>query len=102
MARLSAADVDAGLAKLPGWSRDKDAITRTYAFPSFPDAISFVTRLAFEAEASDHHPDLRVSYKKVTVVWSTHSEGGVTEKDLAGAKQSDATARTFGAGATQS
>jgi 4a-hydroxytetrahydrobiopterin dehydratase len=50
-------------------------------------------RLAFDAEAADHHPDLLVSYKRVTVTWSTHSEGGVTEKDVAGARQADVIAR---------
>jgi len=102
MGKLATADVDRRLAALPGWSRDADAISRTFVFPSFPDAIAFVTRLAFEAQAADHHPDLRVSYKKVTVVWSAHSEGGVTEKDFDGARKSDQTASTFGAGSKQS
>ena len=70
-----------------------NALVRQYTFRGFPDAIAFVTRLAFDAEATDHHPDLAVSYKRVTVTWSTHSEGGVTEKDVAGARQADAIAR---------
>jgi len=78
---------------LPGWTTSGEAIVRTYQFASFPDAIAFATRLAFDAEAADHHPDLLISYRKVTVTWSTHSEGGVTEKDLAGARASDAAAR---------
>jgi len=102
MAKLSDTEVQSRLSSLPGWTRDGDAITRTYSFPSFPDAVSFITRLAFQAEAADHHPDLRVSYKKVTVIWSTHSEGGVTGKDVEGAKHSDQVARMFGAGSTQS
>ena len=85
------------LAGMPGWSFENDALTRQFTFPSFPDAIAFTTRLAFDAESHDHHPDLTISYKKVTVVWSTHSEHGVTDKDVAGARQSDVFARMFGA-----
>ena len=87
--KLSTSDIDVRLSSLPGWSRQGDALTRQFTFKGFPDAIAFVTRLAFDAEAADHHPDLQVSYKRVTVTWSTHSEGGVTEKDFAGARQSD-------------
>ena len=93
--KLSAADVDTRLRVLPGWSRQGDAVTKPFAFKGFPDAIAFVTRLAFDAQAADHHPDLLISYKTVTVTWSTHSEGGVTEKDLAGARQTDSTAAAF-------
>jgi 4a-hydroxytetrahydrobiopterin dehydratase len=87
--KLSDTDIQARLAERPGWTFDGDAIERTIVFDSFPDAIAFVTRLAFEAEASDHHPDLSISYRKVRVSWSTHSESGVTEKDFKGAKQAD-------------
>jgi 4a-hydroxytetrahydrobiopterin dehydratase len=71
------------------WSRTDKALSRTFTFPSFPDAVAFVTRLGFYAESVDHHPDMLVSYKKVTVTWSTHSAGGVTDKDFAGVEQSD-------------
>ena len=83
----------------PGWSRKGDTITRLFTFEGFPDAIAFVTRLAFDAQAADHHPDLQISYRKVTVTWSTHSEGGVTEKDFAGVRQSDMIAARIGANA---
>jgi len=95
MAKLSDTEIQAGLARLPGWRVEGHTLVRKYTFPSFPDAVAFVTRLAFEAEAHDHHPDLLVSYKRVTVTWSTHSEGGVTEKDFAGAAQSDKIAGAF-------
>lgn len=81
------------LGEFPGWTTDGQALVRQYTFASFPDAIAFATRLAFDAEAADHHPDLLISHRKVTVTWSTHSEGGVTEKDLAGVRASDAAAR---------
>jgi 4a-hydroxytetrahydrobiopterin dehydratase len=87
--KLSADQVTARMAECPGWKAENDTLVKTYTFKSFPDAIAFVTRLAFEAEAADHHPDLHVSYRKVTVTWSTHSEGGVTDKDFAGVKQSE-------------
>ena len=71
--------------KLPGWKLDGDAITRQFTFAGFPDAVAFIVRLGFTAEAADHHPDLLVNYKRVTVTYSTHSEGGLTEKDFDGA-----------------
>jgi len=86
---LSPQDIEARLKDHPGWAFEDNALARTFTFDSFPDAIAFVTRLAFDAEAADHHPDLAVSYKKVTVRWSTHSDGGVTEKDFAGVRHSD-------------
>ena len=95
--KLSQADIQSRLNDLPNWSHKDNAITRTMKFPSFPDAIAFVTRLAFSAEGSDHHPDLHISYRTVTISWSTHSEGGVTEKDFAGAKVSDTIAAQLGA-----
>lgn len=85
MARLTHADVDARLADLPGWTREGDAIRKQFTFAGFPEAVRFVTSLVPGAEAADHHPDLTINYRKVTVVYSTHSEGGLTEKDLAGA-----------------
>ena len=95
--RLSEHDIALRLLTMPGWQFEGDALKRKFELASFADAIAFVTRLAFDAEASDHHPDLFISYKRVTVSWSTHSEDGVTEKDFAGAAQSDKIARVFGA-----
>ena len=94
--KLSTSDIDARLSKLPGWSREGETLTRLFTFQGFPDAIAFVTRLAFDAEAADHHPDLQVSYRKVTVTWSTHDEGGVTEKDFEGVRQTDSAAGKLG------
>jgi 4a-hydroxytetrahydrobiopterin dehydratase len=87
--KLSSEQVKAVLDELPHWTREGEALTREYTFRTFPDAVAFVTRLAFDAEANDHHPDLAISYKRVKVTWSTHSEGGVTQKDAVGARQSD-------------
>ena len=92
MPRLSAKALKTALTGLPGWKGTGKAIKRQYTFPSFPDAIACCTRLAFVAEAADHHPDLLISYRKVTVTYTTHSEGGVTRKDIAGAEAADAAA----------
>ena len=96
MPKLSATALKAALGALPGWKGTSKAIKRQYTFPTFADAITFSTRLAFDAEAADHHPDLLICYRTVTATWPTHSEGGVTEKDLAGARASDASAGTAG------
>ena len=87
--KLSPKKVKERLANSPGWTVKGKAIRKLYTFKSFPDAVAFVTRLAFAAEAADHHPDLQVSYKKVTVTWTTHSDGGLSGKDFDGAAQSD-------------
>jgi 4a-hydroxytetrahydrobiopterin dehydratase len=88
--KLSESDIRQRLSGLPGWALVNESLVRQVTLKSFPDAIAFATRLAFDAEARDHHPDLLISYKKVTITWSTHSEGGVTDKDVEGARLADA------------
>lgn len=66
---------------MDGWEERDDALVRELEFPSFPDAIAFVNRLAELAERENHHPDVDIRYRRVTVRWSTHSAGGVTERD---------------------
>lgn len=95
--RLTDQDIAHRLKTMPGWHIEGNALKRKFELKSFADAIAFVTRLAFDAEAADHHPDVSISYKRVTVSWSTHSEGGVTEKDFEGASKSDSIVRAFGA-----
>lgn len=85
MALLSDAQLSDALARLPGWASRDNRIERVLTFESFPEAVAFVVRVAFEAEAADHHPDLAVHYRQVTLTYWTHSEGGVTGKDLDGA-----------------
>ena len=87
--KLSPADVDQRMKSLSGWSLQGDEIRKQYTFKDFPAAIAFVNRLAPEAEAADHHPDIQINYKRVTLTYSTHSEGGLTEKDFAGAAMAD-------------
>lgn len=90
MVTLTSTELRAALAGLGGWVADGPAISRTFTCPSFPEAMAFAGRIAAYAESMDHHPDLLISYRKVTVTWSTHSAGGVTEKDISGARATDA------------
>ena len=82
MAKLSTEAVQAALNKLEGWSLKDRAIGKQYTWPSFPDAIKFVNRVADLAEQADHHPDILINYRRVTLTLSTHSEGGITQKDF--------------------
>jgi 4a-hydroxytetrahydrobiopterin dehydratase len=74
--------IAARLAELPGWERQGDEIVKTFELPTFPDAITFVTRIAERAEAANHHPDLDIRYRKVRVALTTHDAGGLTENDF--------------------
>jgi len=87
MATLTPEQARTKLEKLPGWELSGNAIRRTFTFKDFAEAVSYVVRLGFAAEAADHHPDIAItSYKKVTLTYSTHDAGGLTEKDFAGAE----------------
>jgi len=82
MATLSDDDIRAALDGLPGWDLVGAAIVKEFRLGGFAGAITFVVRLSYEAQAADHHPDLDIRYDRVRVTLSTHSEGGVTSKDL--------------------
>ena len=89
MPKLSLVEAERQIKSLDGWTLEGDAIKKRYTFKTFPDAIAFVDRLAQEAERVDHHPDILINYKRVTLTYSTHDEGGLTEKDFAGAAMAD-------------
>ena len=89
MATLSIDEAKQRLQRLNGWTLDGDAIRKQFTFKDFMEAIAFVNRLAPNADAADHHPDILINYKRVTLTYSTHSEGGLTEKDFAGAAEAD-------------
>src|SRR5436190_16898752 len=82
MAVLSDAYVQAALASLPGWGRAGDEIEKTFACASFADAIAFVVRIGFLAEAANHHPDIDIRWRNVRVALTTHDAGGLTAKDV--------------------
>ena len=87
--KLTAEDAQRRLRSLQGWTLDGDAIRKQFTFKDFLEAIAFVNRLAPEAERADHHPDILINYKRVTLTYSTHSDGGLTDKDFAGAAAAD-------------
>jgi len=89
MPKLTTSEIQNRLKTISGWTLDGDAIRKQFTFAGFPEAIAFVNRLAPGAEGADHHPDILINYKRVTLTYSTHSEGGLTEKDFEGAAAAD-------------
>jgi 4a-hydroxytetrahydrobiopterin dehydratase len=74
---------------VPAWRRQGDAIVRTFQFPDFPAAVTFVNQVAALAEAAAHHPDIDIRWNRVTLLLTTHDAGGLTEKDFSLARQVD-------------
>ena len=93
--KLSDIEIQRGLSARPGWTRRGSALARTFEFPDFPAAIAFVNRIADAAESMDHHPDIDIRYTKVTCTLSTHSAGGITQRDF---KLAEAIERAIGNG----
>jgi 4a-hydroxytetrahydrobiopterin dehydratase len=93
---LSAHEIDAALKALPDWKREGDAIRAAYKFASFRDAVAFITRVAFEAEAMNHHPEIANVYNRVSFSLTTHDAGDkVSESDIELAKRISLAARPF-------
>jgi 4a-hydroxytetrahydrobiopterin dehydratase len=85
---LTPAETTVALTTLPGWRLAGDALAKEFKFGSFKEAFSFMTRVGFEAEAMDHHPDWTNVYNRVAIRLNTHDAGGkVTAKDVALAKK---------------
>ena len=82
MALSAEKTIDTFLEENPAWQRDGEAIKAEFKFKDFNEAMGFVTRMALAAEKADHHPDIDIRFNKVILVFSTHSEGGITKKDL--------------------
>lgn len=82
MALLSDVEIEARIAELLGWERRGQAISKTFECEDFVGSVRFVEALVGPAEAMNHHPDLAISWDKVTVTISTHSEGGLTAADF--------------------
>ena len=93
--KLSNDEVQAHLKNVPDWEIDKGELQRRFSLPTFPAAIFFVNAVAHLAEVSAHHPDIIISYNNVTLRLSTHSAGGLTEKDFASAQQVNALWNVF-------
>jgi 4a-hydroxytetrahydrobiopterin dehydratase len=80
---LSNDAINAALADLPGWSFVDNKLTKGYKFNSFREAMGFIVRIGFEAEAANHHPELFNVYSTVEIALNTHdADGKVTQKDV--------------------
>ena len=77
------------LRDMDDWREVEGALERTYELGSFEEAIAFVNRVAILAEAENHHPDIAIAYRRVTLRWTTHSAGGITDRDRELALRSD-------------
>jgi 4a-hydroxytetrahydrobiopterin dehydratase len=75
--------VDTAFMTIDGWSEVDDALERTFELPDFVAALAFVNRVGELAESEDHHPDISISYNRVTLRWWTHTAGGITDRDRA-------------------
>ncbi|MBP6865892.1 MAG: 4a-hydroxytetrahydrobiopterin dehydratase [Candidatus Didemnitutus sp.] len=85
---LDPAQITAALQELPGWKYEHDALARTFQFGSFKEAMSFMVRVGFEAEAMDHHPEWTNVYGRVAIRLTTHDAGNrVSAKDVALARK---------------
>ena len=86
---LNSQDIKDWMKKLPEWELEKKHIERLFEFDEFAQAIDFVNSVADIAEEEEHHPDMDIRYNKVRVQLSTHSEGGLTERDFEVAEKID-------------
>jgi 4a-hydroxytetrahydrobiopterin dehydratase len=87
---LNEQDIATRLAKLDGWTREGNTIIKNFKFANYHETLAFVNAVAWIAHRSDHHPDLEVGYNRCRVAFSTHSAGGLTDKDFANAARINA------------
>jgi 4a-hydroxytetrahydrobiopterin dehydratase len=95
MAKMSKAEIAESLEGVAAWKLEGKTIAKGYEFPSFPEAIRFVNKVAGLAEKADHHPDILINYRRVTLTLSTHTEGGLTKKDFQLASQIEKERKSF-------
>lgn len=82
MSKLSKVEINKRLEKLEGWQYEENSIQTKFEFENFKETFSIMTRIAFEAEAQQHHPEWTNVYNTLSITLSTHDAGGVTEKDF--------------------
>ncbi len=87
---LSDEEIVRRLREVPRWTRDGNAITRTWTFVDFPPALTFINRVGELAEAAEHHPDIYNSWATVRLSLTTHDAGGLTDRDFELARRIDA------------
>lgn len=87
MPLLTQQDLATALVDLPDWIRTGNEIRKTFVHKDFVRAMGFVGQVGILAERADHHPDIDIRWNKVTLTLSTHSAGGLTDKDIALAKE---------------
>ncbi len=80
--KLNNEEINKKLESFNGWNFKDDSVSKEFKFKSFLNSINFVNKVAQIAEDANHHPDIKISYNKVTITLSTQDEGGVTEKDI--------------------
>jgi len=90
MALLNNEQITEALKTLDGWKQNDREIVKEFELKDFVRSMGFVSSVALLAEKADHHPDIDIRWNKVTLVLSTHSEGGLTEKDFSLARQINA------------
>jgi 4a-hydroxytetrahydrobiopterin dehydratase len=79
---LTPTEIEQEMAALASWTQAGNEICHTFTLPSFPAALAFASAVGHLAERADHHPNILIQYRKVTLTLSTHSAGGLTEKDF--------------------
>ena len=89
MSKLAPTEIEKALVTVPNWTLAGETITRTFQLPSFPAALAFASAVGHLAERADHHPDITIQHRAVTLSLSTHSAGGLTQKDFALAREID-------------
>lgn len=90
MSTISSNDLQQSIQQLSGWGVRPNAIAKDYHFADFKAAMAFVNRVADLAEAANHHPDISISWNRVTLTLSSHAAGGVTDRDLSLARDIEA------------
>lgn len=83
MEKLNEQQIETALKTLEGWKLEDGSIGKSFTFLNFKEAFAFMTRVAFEAEAQNHHPNWENVYNSVTIRLNTHDVGGITAKDIA-------------------
>jgi 4a-hydroxytetrahydrobiopterin dehydratase len=89
MALLAKKEIQHALLELNGWMLEKKELRRTFELADFIRALGFVNSVALVAERANHHPDIDIRWNKITLSLSTHSEGGITPKDISMAREID-------------